>query len=68
MNRHQLVKVGNIQSSRRSIISGVPQGSILGPILFLIYINDLSFEIQDSMVDLYADDSTLYTNSAPRAG
>ena len=60
-SRHQIVKIGNNESSRRLIRSGVPQGSILGPILFLIYINDLSFQIKDSMVDLYADDSTLYT-------
>ena len=59
-NRYQIVQVGSKLSSRRLVKAGVPQGSILGPLLFLIYINDLAFEIQKSVVDLYADDATLY--------
>ena len=59
-NRKQQVKVGDTQSSFMKIQSGVPQGSILGPILFLIYINDIAYSCPDLNIDLYADDSTLF--------
>ena len=54
--------VNGVSSDRVSVLSGVPQGSILGPLLFLIYINDLTditFS-EGSKLVLYADDILLY--------
>lgn len=58
-NRLQAVSVNNNLSSFMRIETGVPQGSILGPLLFIIYINDFSRSISPNRSVLYADDATL---------
>ena len=55
----QQVKVNGKSSRWEEIISGIPQGTVLGPILFLIYINDLP-ELVASMLFLFADDSKIW--------
>ena len=48
-------------SSWQEIIAGVPQGSVLGPLLFNIFVNDLFLFVSSSKLSNYADDNTLYT-------
>ena len=57
-NRFQYVTHNNIKSSLKEITTGVPQGSILGPLLFIIYINDLP-SVTDLNIIQYADDTCL---------
>ena len=57
--RGQRVIVNNVVSERVQVTSGVPQGSILGPVLFVAYINDLP-EVVKSKVKMYADDTKVY--------
>ena len=58
-NRQQCVGINNTYSNFEDIISGVPQGSIVGPLLFDFSINDLFFFIESSSIHNFADDNTL---------
>ena len=59
-NRMQCVNVEGFKSIWTAILSGIPQGSVLGPILFVIFINDLPLEIKHNLCKLFADDCKLY--------
>ena len=60
-NRKQSVVVDGKQSSLIDVVSGVPQGTALGPLLFLLHINDLP-SVVSSKVRLFADDCLIYRN------
>ena len=60
-NRKQYVQLSDVRSSVRSITIGVPQGSILGPLLFNIFINDIVKSSTKFNFILYADDTTLHS-------
>ena len=58
-SRKQRVKINSATSSLLSVNAGVPQGSVLGPLLFLVYVNDIAENLL-SLVRLFADDSSLF--------
>ena len=67
-NRKQVVKYGQIRSKEMLIQTGVPQGSILGPILFLLYMNDIENCSKLLSFVLFADDTNIfYSNSCLEA-
>ena len=58
-NRQQFVSINGFDSSKLDIKCGVPQCSTLGPLLFLLYINDLRFALKDSIASHFADDTCI---------
>ena len=58
-NRSQFVSILGFDSTTKPISHGAPQGSVLGPLLFLIYINDLNFAIKNCKVYHFADDTNM---------
>ena len=58
-NRKQFCSLNGLHSKARKITCGIPQGSCLGPLLFIIYLNDLEECLQSSRARIYADDTSL---------
>ena len=59
-DRKHFVVFDGVQFDTRSVYCGVPQGSVLGPVLFLLLINDVELHLKYSQIILYADDAVIY--------
>lgn len=57
--RRKFVKLGHITSEPKPVRQGVPQGSILGPVLFLLFVNDMPLNLDNSTIDIHTYDTTL---------
>jgi len=56
-NRQQFVTFADVSSDLEKISCGVPQESVLGPLLFLLYVNDMSNSVPNASIELFADDT-----------
>ena len=61
-NREQIVVVNQEASEPLPVCSGIPQGTVLGPLLFLAFINDMPISVTSSKIRLFADDAIIYKN------
>ena len=66
-NRYQTISYNDMHSDRASILSGVPQGSVLGPLLFLIYTSDILKSLKCCNVQAFADDTQIYCDDIKEA-
>ena len=62
--RKQCVKVNGVTSGWKDVLSGIPQGSVIGPLLFVIFINDMPNEVKFNLCKLFADDRNCMEKSS----
>ena len=66
--RFQYVSVNGVDSELTAVICGVPQGSALGPLLFLVYVNNINEAVPDEQIKLFADDTNLFISGCTWRG